>query len=75
MKNKKSKPIYKRREILIGATAITAAGVLAACKENVNGGTPENPEKATSTLKNIIQGEWLPVGPETFLAEERTLKN
>ena len=66
MKNKKSKPIYKRREILIGATAITAAGVLAACKENVNGGTPENPQKATSTSKKIIQWRMVTCWPRDF---------
>ena len=66
MKNKKSKPIYKRRDILIGATAITAAGVLTACKENISGGTPENPEKSTSISKNIIQWRMVTCWPRDF---------
>ena len=50
MKNKKLKPLYKRREILIGASAIGAAGLLTACKDNVDGGTPDNPEKINSYI-------------------------
>ena len=37
MKKNTKKPIYKRREILIGASALTAAGVITACKYNVKG--------------------------------------
>ena len=55
MKKNTKKPIYKRRDILIGASALTAAGVLTACKDNVNGGTPDNPEQSTAISKNIIQ--------------------
>ena len=66
MKNKKSKHIYKRRDILIGASAITAAGVLAACKDNVSGGTPDNPEKSASISKNIIQWRMVTCWPRDF---------
>ena len=66
MKNKKSKAIYKRRDILIGASAITAAGVLAACKDNVSGGTPDNPEKSPSISKNIIQWRMVTCWPRDF---------
>ena len=40
MKKHTYKKIYKRRDILVGATAITAAGILVACKDEVSGGTP-----------------------------------
>ena len=55
MKKNTKKPIYKRRDILIGASALTAAGVLTACKDNVNGGTPDNPGQSAAISKNIIQ--------------------
>ena len=66
MKNKKSKTIYKRRDILIGASAITAVGVLAACKDNVSGGTPDNPAKSTAISKNIIQWRMVTCWPRDF---------
>ena len=55
MKKNIKKPIYKRRDILIGASALTAAGVLTACKDNVNGGTPGSPGQSAAISKNIIQ--------------------
>ena len=46
---------FKRRDILLGATAITASGLLLACKEDIKGGTPSKPETSTFISKNIIQ--------------------
>jgi TRAP-type mannitol/chloroaromatic compound transport system substrate-binding protein len=66
MKKDKPKPIYKRRDILIGASAITVAGVLTACKENVTGGTPKNPENTASVSKNIIQWKMVTCWPRDF---------
>ena len=66
MKKNTKKPIYKRREILIGASALTAAGVLTACKDNVNGGTPDNPEQSTAISKNIIQWKMITCWPRDF---------
>jgi len=54
MKNKKK--LFKRRQVLIGATALTAAaGLLASCKEQIEGGTPDKPAKSTAASKEIIQ--------------------
>jgi len=66
MKNKKLKPLYKRREILIGASAIGAAGLLTACKDNLDGGTPDNPKKSTAISKNIIQWRMVTCWPRDF---------
>ena len=66
MKNKKLKPLYKRREILVGATAIGTVGLLTACKDNVDGGTPDNPKKSTAISKNIIQWRMVTCWPRDF---------
>ena len=66
MKKNTNKPIFKRRDILIGASAITAAGVLTACKDNVSGGTPENPGQSAAISKNIIQWKMITCWPRDF---------
>ena len=43
---KNIKKLFKRRQVLIGATALTSAALLAGCKEKVDGGTPDNPKKS-----------------------------
>ena len=60
------KNIYKRRDILIGASAITAVGVLAACKDEVSGGTPSKPKNQLISQKISYNGEWLLHGLKTF---------
>ena len=66
MKNKKK--LLKRRQVLIGATALTAAtGLLASCKENVDGGTPDNPSKSSAISKEIIEWKMVTTWPKTFL--------
>ncbi len=63
----KDKKLFKRRHILIGATALTtAAGLLASCKENVNGGTPEKPAKTASISKGTIQWKMITCWPRDF---------
>ena len=65
MKNKKK--FLKRRQLLVGATALTAAaGLLASCKEKIDGGTPENPGKSTSISKGIIQWKMITCWPRDF---------
>ena len=65
MKNKKK--LLKRRQVLIGATALTAAtGLLASCKENVDGGTPDNPSKSSAISKEIIEWKMVTTWPKNF---------
>ena len=65
MKNKKK--LFKRRQILVGATALTAAaGLLASCKEQVDGGTPDKPEKSAAVSKGIIQWKMVTTWPKNF---------
>ena len=65
MKNKKK--LLKRRQLLIGATALTAAtGLLASCKENVDGGTPDNPSKSSAISKEIIEWKMVTTWPKNF---------
>ena len=45
---KKIKKLFKRRQILIGATALTSAALLSGCKEQVDGGTPDNPKRSAT---------------------------
>ena len=75
MKNK-SKNTFKRRDILLGASAIGAIGVLSACKdEEVKGGTPSKPEKATNISKNIIQWRMATTWPKNFPGVGTTAEN
>ncbi len=65
MKNKKK--LFKRRQILVGATALTAAaGLLASCKEQVDGGTPDKPAKSAAVSKGIIQWKMVTTWPKNF---------
>ena len=65
MKNKKK--LFKRRQILVGATALTAAaGLLASCKEQVDGGTPDKPAKSAAVSKGIIQWKMVTCWPRDF---------
>jgi len=57
---------FKRRDILLGASAITASSLLIACKEDINGGTPSKPEKSTFISKNIIQLRMATTWPKNF---------
>ena len=57
---------FNRRKILIGASALTTAGLLISCKENVKGGTPSKPENSTSISKNIIQLRMATTWPKNF---------
>ena len=66
MKNNTNKNKFKRRDILIGATALGTIGALSACKESVNGGTPDNPQKSASISKNIIQWKMITCWPRDF---------
>ncbi len=62
----KKNNIFKRRDILIGASAITASSLLVACKEDIKGGTPSSPEKSASISKNIIQLRMATTWPKNF---------
>jgi len=65
MKNKKK--LFKRRQILVGATALTAAaGLLTSCKEQVDGGTPDKPAKSAAVSKGIIQWKMVTTWPKNF---------
>ena len=76
MKNNKEKKFYKRRDILIGASTVTAIGVLAACKDQeIKGGTPEKPEKASNISKNIIQWRMATTWPKNFPGVGTTAEN
>ena len=57
---------FKRRDILLGASAITASGLLLACKEDIKGGTPSKPETSTFISKNIIQLRMATTWPKNF---------
>ena len=57
---------FKRRDILLGASAITASSLLIACKEDINGGTPSKPEQSTFISKNIIQLRMATTWPKNF---------
>ena len=57
---------FNRRKILIGASALTTAGLLISCKENIKGGTPSKPESSTSISKNIIQLRMATTWPKNF---------
>ena len=57
---------FNRRKILIGASALTTAGLLISCKENVKGGTPSKPENSTYISKNIIQLRMATTWPKNF---------
>ena len=50
---KNIKKLFKRRQILIGATALTSAALLSGCKEQVDGGTPDNPKKSAAISRGI----------------------
>ena len=56
----------KRRELLVGASALTGVGILSACDDNVDGGTPSNPKESTSISKNIIQWRMVTCWPRDF---------
>ena len=53
MKNKFKN--LKRRDVLIGASVLTGAAVLASCDDKIDGGTPDKPKESTSISKNIIE--------------------
>ena len=57
---------FNRRKILIGASALTTAGLLISCKENIKGGTPTKPESSPSISKNIIQLRMATTWPKNF---------
>ena len=57
---------FNRRKILLGASALTTAGLLISCKENIKGGTPSNPESASSISKNIMQLRMATTWPKNF---------
>ncbi|MDG2001635.1 MAG: TRAP transporter substrate-binding protein [Alphaproteobacteria bacterium] len=57
---------FKRRDILLGASAITASSLLIACKEDIKGGTPSKPEKSTFISKNIRQLRMATTWPKNF---------
>jgi len=57
---------FKRRDILLGASAITASGLLVACKEDIKGGTPSKPETSTFISKNTIQLRMATTWPKNF---------
>ena len=57
---------FKRRDILLGASAITASSLLVACKEDIKGGTPSKPETSTFISKNIIQLRMATTWPKNF---------
>ncbi|SVE36110.1 uncharacterized protein METZ01_LOCUS488964, partial [marine metagenome] len=75
MKKYTYKKIYKRRDILIGASAITAAGLLAACKDEVSGGTPSKPEQSANVSKSIIQWRMATTWPKNFPGVGTTAEN
>ena len=63
----KKNKLLKRRQVLLGATAITAAaGLLASCKQEVDGGTPDNPAKSAAVSKGIIQWKMITCWPRDF---------
>ena len=64
MKNKIK--TLKRRELLVGASALTGVGILSACDDNVDGGTPSNPKESASISKNIIQWRMVTCWPRDF---------
>ena len=45
MKNKFKN--LKRRDLLIGASVLTGAAVLASCDDKIDGGTPDKPKEST----------------------------
>jgi TRAP-type mannitol/chloroaromatic compound transport system substrate-binding protein len=75
MNKKKINSNFKRRDILIGVTAIGASNLLIACKENVKGGTPTNPQKSASISKNIIQLRMATTWPKNFPGVGTTAEN
>ena len=72
---KNIKKLFKRRQVLIGATALTSAALLAGCKEEVDGGTPDNPAKSSATIsRGIIEWKMVTTWPKIFPALELELK-
>ena len=65
---KNIKKLFKRRQILIGATALTSAALLAGCKEKVDGGTPDNPKKSATISRGIIEWKMVTTWPKNFPA-------
>ena len=63
---KKIKKLFKRRQILIGATALTSAALLAGCKEQIEGGTPDNPKKSAAISRGIIEWKMVTTWPKDF---------
>ena len=49
----------KRRDVLIGASVLTGAAVLASCDDKIDGGTPDKPKESASISKNIIHDNLL----------------
>ena len=65
---KNIKKLFKRRQVLIGATALTSAALLAGCKEKVDGGTPDNPKKSATISRGIIEWKMVTTWPKNFPA-------
>ena len=58
-----SKNRITRRKMLKSAGLITAAGLLSSCGDT---GTPDNPEKSTSILKNRFEWKLVTTWPKNF---------
>ena len=73
MKNKFKN--LKRRDVLIGASVLTGAAVLASCDDKIDGGTPDKPKESTSISKNIIHWRMATTWPKNFPGVGTTAEN
>ena len=73
MKNKFKS--LKRRDVLIGASVLTGAAVLASCDDKIDGGTPDKPKESASISKNIIQWRMATTWPKNFPGVGTTAEN
>ena len=64
LRNKTKK--LRRRDILLGASVITGATILASCDDKIDGGTPKDPKESASISKNITQWRMVTCWPRDF---------
>ena len=64
MRNKTKK--LRRRDVLLGASVIAGATILASCDDKIDGGTPKDPKESTSISKNITQWRMVTCWPRDF---------